>query len=400
MKAHNDIDKLFKDGLGKPDIPYNELDWEELDKQLHPKPKSRIVPLFWWATAAGIAAILTVIFLFPAREKALIAPTIVKQKSNKYNQKNKPLNADLKTEKSTKEVLKPVATINDKNSLNAQTKKTDYQHNTENIYIPSKENRISNVALNNILPILPKSSIEIEDHKNAIAFSKQVINTSIAFQRQNKTVIKTTKTKPGFVLGIIAAPDLTGIQKSGRSSFSGGIGVEATLMLTKRLSITTGAAYAKKIYDSDFSLYNPKSNYVFKNQPLNIHANCDVLDIPLNVNYKILGNNRNALILTTGLSTYLMLKEDYYYSYETPNAQLPQSYEVKNQNQHYLGIANIGVTFQRKINSRLSLGITPFAKIPLTNIGYGNSKLSSTGVAISVNMNNLFSKKENISIPE
>lgn len=398
MKAHNDIDKLFKDGLGKPDIPFNELDWEELDKQLHPKPKRRIVPFFWLATAAGIAATLIVIFLLPDKDDRSSVPAIVKQKS-KYNQKSTPVNTDSKAEKSN-ELPKPIVITDDKISLSAQTKKTDYKRTTKSINMLPKENLIQSIAQNNILPVLLKSSIEFEDRKSSITFSKQTINTNLALQKANNSVIKTTKTKPGFVLAIIAAPDLTGIQKSGRSSLSGGIGIEATLMLTKRLSITTGAAYAKKIYDSDFSLYNPKSNYVFKNQPLNIHANCDVLDIPLNVNYKILENNRNALILTTGLSTYLMLKEDYYYSYETPNSKWPQSYEVKNENQHYLGIANIGVTFQRKINSRLSLGITPFAKIPLTNIGYGNSRLSSTGVAVSVNMTNLFSKKENTSMPK
>lgn len=400
MKKEKDIDKLFKDGLGNPDIPYNELDWEVLERQLHPKPKRLIAPFFWWTAAVGIAAMLMIVFLLPSNNKKLPAAAIAKQKSTKDNQKKTPLNANTKIEERTIGVAKTDVTLNDKSSLNVQTKKNEYHRNTDTGHILLKENLIGDIALNNILPVLPESSIKLVDRKSAIAFSEQAINTDIALQKPNKIVVKTNKTRPGFVLGIIAAPDLTGIQKSGRSSLSGGIGIEATLMITKRLSITTGASYAKKIYDSDFSLYNPKSNYVFKNQPLNIHANCDVLDIPLNVNYKILGNKRNALILSTGLSTYLMLKEDYYYSYETPNSKWPQSYQVKNENQHYLGIANIGVTFQRKISSRLSLGITPFAKIPLTNIGYGNSKLSSTGVAVSVNMMNIFSKKENISIPK
>jgi len=64
---------------------------------------------------------------------------------------------------------------------------------------------------------------------------------------------------------------------------------------------------------------------------------------------------------------------------------------VRGSNQHYLGIANIGVEFQHKINNNLSISAKPFMKIPLTDIGYGNSRLSSTGVAVSVNMN-LFRK--------
>jgi hypothetical protein len=181
------------------------------------------------------------------------------------------------------------------------------------------------------------------------------------------------------------------VQKSGQSSLSGGLGLEATVFLTKKLSVTTGASYAKKIYDSDFSLYNPNTNYVFSVKPLNIHANCDVIDIPINVNYKVFDGRRNSISVSTGLSSYLMLKEKYSYSYNGAY-QGPQSYEVRNQNQHYLGIANVGVEFQHKINNNLSISAKPFMKIPLTDIGYGNSKLSSTGVAVSVNMN-LFGRK-------
>ena len=32
MKEEKDIDQLFKDGLGNPEIPYNEPDWEALDE--------------------------------------------------------------------------------------------------------------------------------------------------------------------------------------------------------------------------------------------------------------------------------------------------------------------------------------------------------------------------------
>jgi hypothetical protein len=120
------------------------------------------------------------------------------------------------------------------------------------------------------------------------------------------------------------------------------------------LSITTGAAYAKKIYDSDFSLYRPNTSYVFKVAPTNVHANCDVIDIPLNVNYKVFDNNRNSITVSTGLSSYLMLKEKYSYTYDG-SYQRPQDFEVKNQNQHYLGIANIGVEFQHKINNKISI---------------------------------------------
>jgi len=115
-----------------------------------------------------------------------------------------------------------------------------------------------------------------------------------------------------------------------------------------------------------------------------------VLDIPLNLNFKVFEGKRNSIAVSTGLSSYLMLKEKYSYTYNSTYPG-PADYEVRNQNQHYLGIANLGVAIQHKINNKFSISARPFIKIPLTDIGYGNSKLSSTGVAVSVNMN-LFKK--------
>ena len=63
MKEGKDIDKLFKDGLENPDLPFNDLDWDNLEERLHPSPKRRIVPLMWLTAVAGIAAMLLVVFL-------------------------------------------------------------------------------------------------------------------------------------------------------------------------------------------------------------------------------------------------------------------------------------------------------------------------------------------------
>ncbi|RYD75601.1 MAG: hypothetical protein EOP55_13155, partial [Sphingobacteriales bacterium] len=251
---------------------------------------------------------------------------------------------------------------------------------------------ISSPANNNsLINTIAVSDISVADNSyQMIDFNAKSSYPTDFGKPKDKVVLKKTGSRPRFVLSILAAPDLTSVEYSGRSNLSGSVGAELTFSLTKRLSITTGAAYAKKIYESDFSLYNPNSSYVFKTQPTNVRANCDVLDIPLNVNYKVFDGRRNSLSVSTGLSSYLMLKEKYSYTYNSAYPG-PADYEVKNQNQHYLGIANIGVEFQHKINSKLSISARPFMKIPLTDIGYGNSKLSSTGVAVSVNMN-LFRK--------
>jgi len=394
MKEGKDIDKLFKDGLKNPDLPFNDLDWDDLEERLHPEPKRRVVPVVWLAAAAAIAAILLVVFLLVTPTEGPIGVNpVVKNGADDKNKANQENNRGKATETPLKQNDRAVNT----DIAGLVANKTNRNHFEQK---SAEKNVLSGTNT-------PKLSLLQPDHANLLAnvMYQPELNTDftpVTFKDQNLIASVVTgkperikepvlNKKSRLVLSILAAPDLTSVQKSGMSSLSGGFGVEATYMLSKKLSITTGATYAKKIYDSDFSLYRPNSNYVFKIMPSNIHANCDVIDIPLNVNYKVFGNSRNSISVSTGLSSYLMLKEKYTYSYNGAY-QGPQQYEVSGQNQHYLGIANVGVEFQHKINNNLSISAKPFMKIPLTDIGYGNSRLSSTGVAVSVNMN-LFKKK-------
>jgi len=386
MKEGKDIDKLFKDGLESPDLPFNDLDWDNLEERLHPSPKRRTVPIIWLTAVAGIAAMLLVVYLLVKPDADQSKDRQVKTKIEKNNNAGKPLN-------DKEELVKKPA---DENSSagNGQGSLLAGHHDTEKAINVQKGAETRSTSLkametggdnsNQLVDVIYKPKINTE--REPIAFEKQNLVFEPAQGRVAKIQDPVFKKKSRLILSILAAPDLTSVQKSGQSSLSGGFGIEATVILTKKLSVTTGASYAKKIYDSDFSLYKPNTNYVFSIKPSNIHANCDVLDIPINLNYKVFDNRRNSISVSTGLSSYLMLKEKYSFSY-SGTYQGPQNFEVKNANQHYLGIANVGIEFQHKINHNLSISAKPFMKIPLTDIGYGNSRLSSTGVAISVNMN-------------
>ncbi|WP_343522961.1 hypothetical protein [Pedobacter sp.] len=395
MKEGKDIDKLFKDGLENPDLPFNDLDWDNLEERLHPAPKRRGIPLFWYAAAAGIAAMLLIVFL-------LIKPngkieTIARSKTGNRNQNNIEKSGDnavKPNEVPEKQADRGVNVAQNPLSINRRSTEEGQKQDNKDIFAPNIENsqKTEEILENNGnmlagIPFKPELSSTI----NEVEFKEQPLSTKVETGKPDRMKPLTVKQKSRFVLSILAAPDLTSVQKSGQSSLSGGFGVEATYAVTKRISITTGAVYAKKIYDSDFSLYKPNTTYFFSVTPSNIHANCDVIDIPLNVNYKIFNGRRNSISVSTGLSSYLMLKEQYTYSYDGAAYKGPKDYTVRNQNQHYLGIANVGLEFEHKINNNLSISAKPFMKIPLTDIGYGNSRLSSTGVAVSVNMN-LFKK--------
>ncbi|WP_316794999.1 hypothetical protein [Pedobacter agri] len=389
MKEQQNIDNLFKEGLENPDLEYNELDWLAMERKLDGKPR-RVIALYWLSGVSAIAAILLVCFFIwkPGENggRSLIAKknkTDINKAENAL--KNSPKAKILENEN----IQKRKDNLSQANSVKELPSHID----TSNELIGPREDEYERLPDARKLANIDFAKTNLSADYALVLPEVLSVNSNLQVSAKNTKKIVMRNKRPQLSLSIVAAPDLTSVQRSGRSSLSGGLGLEATLAITKRLSITTGATYAKKIYDSDFSLYNPQSSYVFKNQPDNIHANCDVLDIPLNVNYKLMGNGKNTLTITTGLSSYMMLKEKYSYSYQNPYADGPSSYQVSNQNQHFLGVANIAATFQRKINGRLNIGITPFVKIPLTNIGYVNSKLTSTGVAVSVNVQDIFKRK-------
>jgi hemolysin activation/secretion protein len=112
-----------------------------------------------------------------------------------------------------------------------------------------------------------------------------------------------------------------------------------------------------------------------------------VLDIPLNLNYTFFDNSHYKLGFTAGASSYLMLSEHYNFSYYSHYTKAPNYMDVRGQNKHYFGIANLAVSYERKLNDVLGLGISPYFKLPLTKIGNGNVKLISAGASINLNVN-------------
>ncbi|MET6999201.1 hypothetical protein [Chitinophaga defluvii] len=191
----------------------------------------------------------------------------------------------------------------------------------------------------------------------------------------------------GISFGLTLGPDFNVAPslKYGRIGFNAGALVH--YQANRHWSFTTGAVYSKKIYGA-----TPNDYAVLKKLPppsnpgytvTKIDAVCSVLDVPVNVNYTFLRKQQNTLSATLGASNYFMLKEnyDYYYANNYPGKEM----EFNNQNQHYIAILNVALTWQHPVGKHISLGVQPYAKIPFKGVGYGEVKLYSAGVALQVN---------------
>jgi len=160
-----------------------------------------------------------------------------------------------------------------------------------------------------------------------------------------------------------------------------------TLKLASNWSFSTGGIYARKLYQTGFNNYNPSKNIWTEYYPNSVSADCRVLDIPMNINYTLLSRKNYTVSLGTGISSYIMLREDYRFTYAETNSNNPLAYHAVNENKHWLSVLNLQASFEQRLNQRLSFSLQPYLKIPLTNIGFAGVKLQSLGMAANLSWN-------------
>jgi hypothetical protein len=198
-------------------------------------------------------------------------------------------------------------------------------------------------------------------------------------------VIKGADSSP-WSIGFGYAPDFSLVGSGGATSPGTNLGFAIEYRLGDRWSLQTGLTYSMKRYEAAGEDYNPPPGFwYYGREPDNAEGECDVLDIPLNVRYYFKPQRNHRFFASTGISSYLMLTEEYYYEYD--GYQSPDqvdSWSGRNENQHYFGVYNLSVGYQRSFGNRWALEIEPFIKLPLGGVGFGRVNLWSTGSTFSL----------------
>jgi hypothetical protein len=478
MNEDNEIDQLFKDRLSDPEIPFDEMNWEKMERKLDGGKKKRVIPL-WIYAAGGIAAVLMIslywIFF------AAVSSDQQQVKNPLTNRVVKPGKEvfPLTTEDSLKVTGTGETSVKVPGMEKPGMKKPDVEEpisgvlaagksaGVQNGYIAENTNQIiasslaesgirsplrigspmgiktsngttapilnaSSTVLNpglttvspllnpvspvittispvitsattiaantkskSAVPALETDSAILARKANALAHSKdpfeRVEGSEIARSVKNK-MEKALQPQNDLILSAMAAPDMSFAKSSKPSKVSSNVGVLATYAFGTKFSMTSGAIYSRKFYNSGGGAPWGNTGYV-PGSDWQVSADCNVLDIPLNVNYKIFNQKKLSVSLNTGLSSYFMLKEKYQFTTGQGAAEKVTNLEIDNQNQHLFGIANVSVSFDHQLTPSVSVGVQPFAKLPLTGIGYGDASLKSAGVSFSLNIGLFPAKK-------
>jgi hypothetical protein len=432
MKNEQDkIDSIFKKRLEDParQSSYNDEDWDALEQMLDKDKKPRRI--MWLPIISGIAAMLLLVIGWWFFKPATVIDKPVKQQvavkkvpdavpdtiiGRSHQQAAVNVIPDTIIEHAQRQGARLQGGITPKAQPNnlANTGAGKPGKIKGLIFTPpadgagkaqGKVANDSSPALATVNPIVTKpvsadTSITKNNDAPQIAASgttEKGVTVATAAPKADKVSKKKTikaplGSRPQFAIGVIASSDLNGVNSFGSESEVGSnFGVQLSVGI-KKFTISTGAIYSIKPYTTGFQNYT--SSYDFKQNPISVTADCRMIDVPINIGYQVYKKQRNKISVGTGLSSYFMLYENYKYTYSAANAG-PASYQVKNSKNYLLSIANINVNFERQLNTKLSLSVQPYMKIPLAAVGYSQVSLQSAGIAVGFNYNfNSFSKQK------
>ena len=415
------IDKLFREGLNRSDdnLNYQEADWLKLKGRLDRNEK-RKRGVFWLTRLGGVAALILLFFtlrmLLPEDQKQVIQQAEIQENNQKLNaEKIQPVSsAEVKKTISKPESgshaflaqNKPNRLANTgkkgrgSNAMEAKNKPSNEHLSPKHFLDRASENRATGNDTTRVenLGVAAASTgktvnPEGQTAKRADTMKSDEQKRSSAYvpwftpnERPNELPeIKHQYRK--FALSVLAAPDYNGVNKLNNASMGNDFGLLVTYRVSKNWSLSTGGVYGKKIYETGFSNYNPAKNIWDEYYPKTVNADCRILDIPVNISYTFLNRKNTTISIGSGISSYIMLREDYRFSYVEQDPDTPVTYHVVNKNQHWLSVLNFQTTFEQRLNSKISIGLQPYVKIPLGNIGFAGVKLQSLGMAVILNWN-------------
>lgn len=218
---------------------------------------------------------------------------------------------------------------------------------------------------------------------SAAILSPQPPTSAEASQPEIQPVLTINRSRVS--LGVLLSPDLSSVGFFNHLTPGTNVGVQAEFRFASRLRVGLGVIRSVKRYQATTEDYQaPYGFWTYGVKPSRIDADCKILDIPLSLRYDAWQQQKFNVFVSTGLSSYVMLSETYNYTYDVYDpSHLRPSWRGKRTGQHYLGVANFSVGYERQLTRRVSWQVEPFVKLPLGGVGFGKVKLMSTGVFLS-----------------
>ncbi|MDZ4792666.1 MAG: hypothetical protein SGI83_00150 [Bacteroidota bacterium] len=322
------------------------------------------------------------------------------------NKKNRNINIPILN--STLSGRGNAASSNDISKDNGVTDSKDVKDKRVNSTIPAAVVSGTVHPVKDAVPADKNQQETITATNKLVTKADQVVSndpTAIDGKNENKSVVQDKAKKEknkrkknnSFLFTLSAGPDVsfTGNDQLGRMKLLGGVGIGYSF--NNRLIIRTGFYSGRKVYTASPEAYHPPEEfYTYYPYLEKINADCKVYEIPLTFSYNLSRSAKNSFIATAGLSSFLMKKEtyDYTYKYTPTGPSYQRQLTIDNEYKHFFSVLTFSGGYQRNIGKNISLLVEPYVKLPLSGVGYGKVKLNSGGVLFSVGIKPFAAKKE------
>lgn len=266
---------------------------------------------------------------------------------------------------------------------------------------PSNKVNTNPVVTDNPSTATAKTTVAEETNKE----KKKGVDSVATAKREEKKkadTLATAKTSPkkdqkekkgfasNFGITVSAGTDLSYVDAGhlGKATFLYGGGL--SYAINKRLLVRTGFYVSKKIYSASPTQYNG----VIYPYLTKVDGDCKVYEIPLSVNYNFGAKRNHNWFGSVGMSSFLMKKEEYLYTYKVPGGSTYYyNQTVNNENKHLFSVLNLSAGYQYNASEKVSFMAEPFVKLPLAGVGAGKIKLNSAGILITATVRPFAKKK-------
>ncbi|MFC5409895.1 hypothetical protein ACFPMF_11290 [Larkinella bovis] len=196
---------------------------------------------------------------------------------------------------------------------------------------------------------------------------------------------------PALSVRFVLAPDWNFVGKSTKAATDFQLGLLGEFRFARRFTIQSGVIRSVKKYTAAASDYT-KPEHWYGPSYESVAAVCTILDIPVNLRFDALVNERQRWFISSGFSSYIMQKE--YYKYQYPYGVNPsqKKYEEWSGQSgfHEFSHLNFSLGYERTFSPdgplrRFSWQVEPFLKYARrSTLGYGKIRLTSTGLFFSL----------------
>ncbi|MBC8053882.1 MAG: hypothetical protein H7Y13_12525 [Sphingobacteriaceae bacterium] len=398
MKEISDrqFDELLKQKAESFDYDFDESAWDKMEQKLRRRDRIIFIRnssfLLLFLMLSGAAFLLTNRDIpdnnsgKQVKEQKDIGPKFNADEINPSKDEVPVMSQNATDAPIKKAIINPINEF--KASAKSKTINTKPSKNTEPgekhalIINPEIKKPDSSLTLSSIHPQVSTTSDPslTEQQKNLDPPSDNPVDSSAAAEKNKPE----KRRKLALSLTLLAGPESSSINSLAGDKGTLNTGIMLNFGLSNKVTLSTGAKYGIKYYAANgynYAMQNPSRADKLEG----IDASCNILEIPLQASYAILKTSDKQFKIASGLSSYLMLKEEYNFRYKPYAGYKDYLLVKKNANQHYLSVLSFSAIYQIKPkSSQLLWGIEPYVKLPLGGVGEGNVRLKSSGISLNL----------------